>query len=158
MNYTGKIFTKEEIREILGNKVDEHMYVWNVPQFKYHMLIRLEIYQTLMALGISENQLGKFIQANPNELLNGREIYKYSDYTLSCYIRIDLVSLRQNLDKKIAAWEMSKKPAEPEINAYEKACNEWLKGCGNSREMNPSDCYSCTAAFLEHVQKLSGRE
>jgi len=164
MSNRNKRFTRKEVIDILGIS-DELIYVLNhaTPTginsiFTYIGVIKLEIYRTLLDLGYDRDKLNEFTQANSDELSRGLFICKHVDDKETGYIRIDLVSIRQNLDKKIATWEMSKKPAEPEINAYEKACNEWLKGCGNSREMNPSDCYSCTAAFLEHVQKLSGRE
>jgi hypothetical protein len=58
-----------------------------------------------------------------------------------------------------------------QMNPFEKACREWLKGCSVSRMSlyyaavgkltpepeSPRECPECTTAFLDHIEKL-GRE
>ena len=160
MSNRNKRFTRKEVIDILGIS-DELIYVLNhaTPTginsiFTYIGVIKLEIYRTLLDLGYDRDKLNEFTQANSDELSRGLFICKHVDDKEPGYIRIDLVSIRQNLGKKIAAWEQSKKPAEKEMNPYEKACKEWLKGCSNTTEANPAYCYSCTQAFLGHVQSI----
>jgi len=165
MSNRNKRFTRKEVIDILGIS-DELIYVLNhaTPTginsiFTYIGVIKLEIYRTLLDLGYDRDKLNEFTQANSDELSRGLFICKHVDDKETGYIRIDLVSIRQNLDKKIAAWEMSKKPAE-KMNPYEEACKEFLKGCPDTKIHNtpPSACFSCTAAFLKHIEKLSEEE
>ena len=160
MSNRDKMFTWKEAIDILGTDDDTTMVINNNTKFgsytnyTYQGMVKLEIYLTLLSLGYDEKKLDEFCQPGASGLCSDLFICKHADDKETGYIRIDLVSIRQNLGKKIAAWEQSKKPAEKEMNPYEKACKEWLKGCSNTTEANPAYCYSCTQAFLGHVQSI----
>lgn len=41
------------------------------------------------------------------------------------------------------------------MNPFEKACREWLKGCSVSLDKPQEYCDECTVAFLEHIKGLA---
>lgn len=44
------------------------------------------------------------------------------------------------------------------INEWEKACKEWLKGCSCSSPSNQEECKECTKAFHNHLRNLAKKE
>ena len=163
MSNRGKTFTKEQVKEILGiNEVtwekikDYQDPAWDMQgRFLYSRVVEYEVSRILLALGYDKEKSGQFCSFKICGILR----CEYIDDISSSDIKINLTSVREQLDKKIAAWEMSKKPAE-KMNPYEEACKEFLKGCPDTKIHNtpPSACFSCTAAFLKHIEKLSEEE
>ena len=44
------------------------------------------------------------------------------------------------------------------MNKWEKACREWLKGCSCADVSAPEECKDCTDAFLAHLKQLKIEE
>jgi hypothetical protein len=44
------------------------------------------------------------------------------------------------------------------MNAWEKACREWLKGCSCASANRQEECAECTKAFLDHLRNLLRQE
>ena len=156
MSNRDKMFTWKEAIDILGTDDDTTMVINNNTKFgsytnyTYQGMVKLEIYLTLLSLGYDEKKLDEFCQPGASGLCSDLFICKHVDDKETGYIRIDLVSIRQNLDKKIATWEMSKKPAEKEMNPYEKACKDFLGQYMHSG----AGWLNSLAAFSEQIQSI----
>jgi len=164
MNHKNKVFTREEVKEILVVEDDVWGTLIDYTQLGLHShvgyswLVEIEMYRVLLRFGYGKEKLSEFVKNSYSGFFEvADEINKWDKFD-SGHIKIDMMMIRARVDKKIAAWEQSKKPVEQKMNPYEQACKEWMKGCSCSREMSPADCYSCTAAFLEHVQKIIEKE
>jgi len=158
MNHIDKHWHREEVKEVLGIKnvewrvLEESTVICSIFEIPYFWLIIIEIYRGLLRFGCPKEKIDGFIKSVSINFLEKEGELTRGD------VKVDLEAIRARVDKKIAAWEQSKKPVEQKMNPYEQACKEWMKGCSCSREMSPADCYSCTAAFLEHVQKIIEKE
>jgi len=154
MSNRGKTFTKEQVKEILGiNEVtwekikDYQDPAWDMQgRFLYSRVVEYEVSRILLALGYDKEKSGQFCSFKICGILR----CEYIDDISSSDIKINLTSVREQLDKKIAAWEQAKKPVEREMNPYEKACKDFLGQYMHSG----AGWLNSLAAFSEQIQSI----